>query len=46
MALGRKLARCVWPLLTLAGLVAGAFPDDLPKSDRYGGVKQRVAEPT
>ncbi|MGH9669308.1 MAG: hypothetical protein ACRD3A_04270 [Terriglobales bacterium] len=44
MPSGRKLVRCLWPWLTVALLAASAFPDDLPKRDRYGGVKQRVME--
>ena len=44
MSFGRKLARFAGPWLAVALLVAGVFGDDLPKRDRYGGVKQRVME--
>jgi hypothetical protein len=55
MTLRRKLARRLVPVLpvvpilaflTAAWLGAGAFAADLPKRDRFGGVKERVAEPS
>lgn len=46
MAFERKLARRLLPVLALALLAASALAADLPKRDRYGGVKQRVSEPS
>lgn len=46
MVSAKRLPRpivAVLPLLTLA-MAVNAFAADLPKRDRYGGVKQRVAE--
>jgi len=48
MTSGKRLAQrfvAVLPLLALA-LAASALADDLPKRDRYGGVKERVSEPS
>jgi hypothetical protein len=44
----RKPVRRVLPLFALAltFAAASAFADDLPKRDRYGGVKERVADGT
>ena len=46
MTLGQKLARLSALAFSLAVLAASAASADLPKRDRYGGVKQRVAEGT
>ena len=46
MTLGRKLARLAALASSLALLAASAASANLPKLDRYGGVKQRVARPS
>lgn len=46
MTLGRKLARRAALVASLALLTASASSAKLPKRDRYGGVKQSVAEGT